>query len=124
MASSKATKAKASPIKIQESSNKIVNNQYLLGPVSCPGHCASGANFGGILAADNVQECDPKDKDQRWKAHQVHDDGEMIIKLESPVIAGRCLGVAAHDGDDMLGTRYVRKRYRLLLVRLQRLVME
>jgi hypothetical protein len=101
MASSKATKAKAAPNKIQESSNKI--GEYLLGPVSCPRHCTSGANFGGILAANNVQECDPEDKDQRWLIHQVHDGGE-IIKVESPVNAGHCLGVAAHGGGDMLQT--------------------
>jgi hypothetical protein len=100
IASSKATKAKAAPNKIQESSNKI--GEYLLGPASCPKHCASGASFGGILAADNVEECDPKDKYQRWLIHQVHDNGELI-KLESPVNAGRCLGVAAHGDDVMLG---------------------
>ncbi|KAL7451167.1 hypothetical protein ACHAWC_009434 [Mediolabrus comicus] len=98
MASSKATKAKAAPNKIKESSNKIVNNQYLLGLASCPRHCTSGASFGDILFANNVQECDPEDKDQRWLIHQVYDDGE-VIKLESPVNLGRCLGVAAHGGD-------------------------
>jgi hypothetical protein len=54
MASSKATKAEASP-------NKMIG-EYVLGLVSCPGRCTSGANFGGILAADNVQQLIPKTK--------------------------------------------------------------
>ena len=101
----KATKAKASPHTANTSPNKIIHSEYFLGPVSCPKHCASGANFGGsILAADNVQQCNPDDKYQRWLIHQVSDGGGEVIKAESPENAGRCLGVASHgDGGDMLG---------------------
>ena len=71
-----------------------------MGLVSCPKHCASGASFGGILAADNVQQCNPEDKNQRWLVHQ-EDDGELI-KFQSRKDLGRCLGLA-NGGDDMLG---------------------
>ena len=93
----KATKANTSP------TNKIIHSEYMLGLVSCPKHCVSGATFGGILAADNVQQCNPQDKKQRWLIHQVNDGGGEVIKAESPENAGRCLGVASHGGDDMLG---------------------
>ena len=99
----KATKAKASPHTANTSPNKIIHSEYFLGPASCPKHCVSGANSRGILAAENVQQCNPDDKYQRWLVHQVSEDGGEV-KLESPENAGRCLGVAAHGGgDDMLG---------------------
>src|SRR6056300_951935 len=91
MASTKDTKAKASPHKIGE---------YVLGLVSCPGRCTSGANFGGILAADNVQQCNPEDKDQRWLIHQAQDDDGEPYTFESRTNLGRCLGLA-HNGGDM-----------------------
>src|SRR6056300_971009 len=91
MASTKATKAKASPHKIGE---------YVLGLVSCPGRCTSGANFGGILAADNVQQCNPEDKDQRWLIHQAQDDDGEPYTFQSRTNLGRCLGLA-HNGGDM-----------------------
>ena len=101
----KATKAKASPHTANASTNKIVHSEYFLGPVSCPKHCVSGATFGDILAAENVQQCNPDDKYQRWLIHQVNDGGGEVIKAESPENAGRCLGVASHGGgDDMLGS--------------------
>ena len=96
----KATKAKASPHTANTSPNKIIHSQYFLGPASCPKHCVSGANFGGILAAENVQQCNPDDKNQRWLIHQVNGGGGEVIKAESPENAGRCLGVASHGGGD------------------------
>src|SRR6056300_1634717 len=91
MASTKATKAKESPNKIGE---------YVLGLVSCPGRCTSGANYGGILAADNVQQCNPEDKDQRWLIHQAQDDDGEPYTFQSRTNLGRCLGLA-HNGGDM-----------------------
>src|SRR5210317_729380 len=90
--------ATASQSKIKESPNKI--GEYVLGLVSCPGRCTSGANYGGILAADNVQQCNPEDKDQRWLIHQAQDDDGEPYTFQSRTNLGRCLGLA-HNGGDM-----------------------
>ena len=79
----------------KSSKASITISHLFLAPFSCRQSCVSGENFGGILAENNVKQCDAGDEDQVLR---VHDTG-TFVKLQMAA-NGYCFGLP-HGGAEV-----------------------